>query len=192
MSLEKELLKRAESKCELCGSESDLKPFDVSPKGGNVDGAILTCGTCHEQLSDNSKIDANHWRCLNDSMWSTVPAVQVVAYRMLNQLKTEGWPQDLLDMMYMEEDTAAWAKKGVEDGDDSDKIIHKDSNGVVLQNGDSVVVIKDLNVKGSSIVAKRGEAVRNISLVWDNAEQIEGRVGGQQIVILTQYVKKTS
>jgi protein PhnA len=191
MSLEKELLKRAESKCELCGSESDLKPFDVSPKGGNVDGAILTCGICHEQLADNSKIEANHWRCLNDSMWSTVPAVQVVAYRMLNQLKSEGWPQDLLDMMYMEEDTAAWAKEGVDD-DDSEAIIHKDSNGVVLQNGDSVVVIKDLNVKGSSIVAKRGEAVRNISLVWDNAEQIEGKVGFQQVVLLTKYVKKTS
>ena len=191
MSLDKELLKRAESKCELCGSENDLKPFDVSPKGGNVDGAILACGVCHEQLSDDSKVDANHWRCLNDSMWSTVPAVQVVAFRMLTQLKSEGWPQDLLDMMYMEEDTKAWAKEGLAN-ESEQTIVHKDSNGIVLQNGDSVVVIKDLNVKGSSIVAKRGEAVRNISLVWDNAEQIEGRVGGQQIVILTQYVKKTS
>lgn len=191
MSLENDLKKRGESKCELCSSENNLKSFDVAPKGGSIDEAILTCNTCHEQLSDESKIDANHWRCLNDSMWSTVPAVQVVAYRVLNHLKAEGWPQDLLDMMYMEEDTAAWAKEGLEDEAD-EKIIHKDSNGVVLQNGDSVVVIKDLNVKGSSIVAKRGEAVRNISLVWDNAEQIEGRLCGQQIVILTQYVKKTS
>lgn len=191
MSLEKELLKRAGSKCELCGSENDLKAFGVSPKGGDADGSVLTCGICHEQLTEDSKVEANHWRCLNDSMWSTVPAVQVVAYRMLTKLKAEGWPQDLLDMMYMEEDTAIWAKEGVAD-EAEEKIVHKDSNGVVLQNGDSVVVIKDLNVKGSSIVAKRGEAVRNISLVWDNAEQIEGRVGGQQIVILTQYVKKTS
>lgn len=191
MSLEKELLSRAESKCELCGSVDDLHAFDVAPKGGNLDDTILTCGNCNDQLSDDSKIDPNHWRCLNDSMWSTVPAVQVVAYRMLNKLKAEGWPQDLLDMMYMEEDTAQWAKEGIE-YESEEKIVHKDSNGVVLQNGDSVVVMKDLNVKGSSIVAKRGEAVRNISLVWDNAEQIEGRVGGQQIVILTQYVKKTS
>ena len=191
MSLQKELLKRSESKCELCGSENGLMPFDVTPKGGDIASSILTCETCTEQLTDNSKIDANHWRCLNDSMWNTEPAVQVVAYRMLTQLKGEGWPQDLLDMMYMEEDTAAWAKEGMADESD-EAIVHKDSNGVVLQNGDSVVVIKDLNVKGSSIVAKRGEAVRNISLVWDNAEQIEGKVGGQQIVILTQYVKKTS
>jgi protein PhnA len=69
--------------------------------------------------------------------------------------------------------------------------VHKDSNGVTLQHGDSVVVIKDLNVKGSSLVAKRGTAVRNITLVSDNAEHIEGRVEGQHIVILTQYVKKS-
>ncbi len=191
MSLESDLNKRSDSKCELCASQNGLTPFGVKPKEGSVEGSINTCETCNEQLNDDAKIEANHWRCLNDSMWSTVPAVQVVAFRMLNKLKAEGWPQDLLDMMYMEEDTAAWAKEGMAVEND-EAIVHKDSNGVVLNQGDSVVVIKDLNVKGSSIVAKRGEAVRNISLVWDNAEQIEGRVGGQQIVILTQYVKKTS
>jgi protein PhnA len=45
-------------------------------------------------------------------------------------------------------------------------------------------------VKGSSLTAKRGTAVRNISLVPDNPEHIEGRVEGQQIVILTKFVKK--
>ena len=70
-------------------------------------------------------------------------------------------------------------------------IIHKDSNGVVLKQGDNVVIIKDLDVKGANIVAKRGTAVRRITLVKDNAEQIEGRVNDQHIVLLTQYVKKT-
>ena len=74
---------------------------------------------------------------------------------------------------------------------DENKIIHKDSNGVVLQDGDSVVLIKDLDVKGAGFTAKRGAAVHNIKLVWDNAEHIEGRVENQHIVILTQYVKKT-
>ena len=41
-----------------------------------------------------------------------------------------------------------------------------------------------------SFTAKKGTVVRNISLVPDNAGQIEGRVNGQRIVILTQYVKK--
>ncbi|GAK93595.1 alkylphosphonate utilization operon protein PhnA [Nonlabens ulvanivorans] len=43
-----------------------------------------------------------------------------------------------------------------------------------MKRGDSVVIIKDLDVKGSSLIAKRGTAVRNISLVHDNADQIEG------------------
>ena len=77
-----------------------------------VENHILICGTCKEQIEDPEKTDPNHWRCLNDSMWSTVPAVQVMAWRMLNRLKGEGWPQDLLDMMYMEEDQLAWAKAG--------------------------------------------------------------------------------
>jgi protein PhnA len=55
--------------------------------------------------------------------------------------------------------------------------------------GDSVVLIKDLKVKGSSMVAKQGTAVRNIRLDHDNAEFIEGKVDGQTIII-TQYVKK--
>ena len=72
---------------------------------------------------------------------------------------------------------------------EDDDIKHIDSNGVVLQAGDTVTLIKDLDVKGSSLVAKRGTAVRNIGLT-SNPEHIEGRVDGQRIVILTKYVKK--
>jgi Uncharacterized Zn-ribbon-containing protein involved in phosphonate metabolism len=68
--------------------------------------------------------------------------------------------------------------------------VHKDANGAVLQRGDNVVLIKDLPVKGAGFTAKRGTAVRGISLVADNPEHIEGRVEGQRIVILTQFVKK--
>ena len=63
--------------------------------------------------------------------------------------------------------------------------------GVELQTGDNVVLIKDLDVKGSSLVAKRGTAVRGISLVLDNPEHIEGKVEGQRIVILTKFTKKS-
>lgn len=136
---------------------------------------------------ENEAVESNHWRCLNDSMWSEVPAVKVIAYRMLNRLKAEGWPMDLLDMLYLDEETLGWAKA---EAAAETALVHKDSNGAILQAGDTVTIIKDLNVKGSSLVAKRGTAVRNITLVHDNAEQIEGRVEGQKIVILTQYVKK--
>ena len=104
----------------------------------------------------------------------------------------EGWPQDLLDMMYLEEENLKWAKSTGEGEEKENEIVHRDVNGVVLQAGDSVVLIKDLKVKGSSMVAKQGTAVRRISLDRDNAEYIEGKVGPTQIVIITKYVKKIS
>jgi protein PhnA len=123
-------------------------------------------------------------------MWSEVDAVKVISWRMLNRLRNEGWTRDLLEMMYLEDDVKKWAEASGDGIADDDKIIHKDANGVVLETGDTVVLIKDLNVKGGGFTAKRGTAVRKIILVHDNAEQIEGKVEGQQIVILTQYVKK--
>ena len=80
-----------------------------------------------------------------------------------------------------------WAKAGMDSGDG---VVHLDSNGTRLATGDTVVLIKDLEVKGANFTAKRGTAVRNIRLVHDNPEQLEGKVNGQSIVILTQYVKK--
>jgi protein PhnA len=105
-------------------------------------------------------------------------------------MRAAGWPKELLDMMYLDEDTLAWAQATGEGEEDENKVIHRDVNGVILATGDSVVLIKDLKVKGSSMVAKQGTAVRNIRLDHENAEYIEGRVDGQTIVIITQYVKK--
>lgn len=188
--MENTLKSRSGNKCELCGAAENLSIFEVpnSPQSG-LESAIYICGMCKEQIEDSEKIDSNHWRCLNDSMWSEVPAVQVMAWRMLNRLKHEGWPQDLLDMMYMDDETTAWAKAGLEKGGEK-KLIHRDSNGNILEAGDNVVLIKDLKVKGSSLVAKQGTTVRRISLDHENEKFIEGRVEGQQIVIVTDFVKK--
>jgi len=194
MSLEKELENRSGSVCELCGSTNELSAYEVtsSPVSG-ADANVFVCSTCKDQLVGKEELNINHWRCLNDSMWSTVPAVQVTAWRILNRIKAEGWPQDLLDMLYLEDDVLQWAKSSKENVESSDDVIvHKDSNGAVLNVGDTVVLIKDLNVKGGGFTAKRGTAVRNIGLVHDNPEQIEGRVNGQLIVLLTQYVKKSN
>ena len=190
MSLQQDLATRAGNQCELCTAKDHLNIYLVpsAPTEG-LDGHAFICGTCQEQYENDDKVDANHWRCLNDSMWNTNPPVQVLAWRMLHRLKNEGWPVDLLDMMYMEDATAKWAA-ATELMEGEEAIIHKDANGNILQAGDTVTLIKDLNVKGSSLTAKRGTAVRRISLVRDNAGQIEGKVEGQHIVILTQYVKK--
>lgn len=187
MQLEKILEKRAEGHCELCKSDAELEMYQPQPTREGAEGAAMICTNCRNQIDHPDKMDVNHWRCLNDSMWSDVPAVQVLAWRILHQLRAEGWPQDLLDMMYLEDEVAMWAK-ALEP--DEDAVIHLDSNGTQLEAGDTVILIKDLNVKGSSLVAKRGVAVRRISLDPNNAEYIEGKVDGQHIVILTKYVKK--
>ena len=190
MISEKELQLRSDNKCELCGNAENLMIFEVPNSPTDIgDTAILICETCREQTENPENVEPNHWRCLNDSMWSTIPEVQVMAWRMLNRLKAEGWPQDLLDMMYLDDETAAWAKAGIAENN-AEKIIHRDSNGVILEAGDSVVLIKDLKVKGSSMVAKQGTAVRRISLDHENEKYIEGKIDGQQIVIITDFVKK--
>lgn len=65
----------------------------------------------------------------------------------------------------------------------------KDSNGTILKDGDSVTVIKDLKVRGSSDVIKRGTMVKNIRLTDDPAE-IDCRVNKTAMVLRTEFVKK--
>lgn len=193
MNTEQALQARSESKCELCGATENLGVYEVPPtSNGSADECTLLCETCRVQVEHPDKVDANHWRCLNDSMWSQVPAVQVMAWRMLTRLSSEGWPQDLLDMLYLDEELLAWAQATGEGQTNDDAVKHVDSNGAVLEAGDTVTLIKDLDVKGANFTAKRGTAVRGISLVADNAEHIEGRVNGQKIVILTKFVKKSN
>lgn len=189
MANDKALIQRSGNKCELCGASEGLTEMEVTPSDGSVDKSILVCSTCDTQISTQA-FDANHWRCLNDSMWSQEPAVQVVAYRTLHALaKGEAWAQDLLDMMYLEEDVKAWAEEEIEFVDpDAEPTL--DCNGTELKAGDTVHLIKDLVVKGANFTAKRGTPVRNISLT-SNPEHIEGRVNGTRIVLVASYLKKS-
>jgi protein PhnA len=193
MSILQDLQSRSGNICELCTSNTTLEIYEVPPVStGGVDGSLFACNTCISQIKNIVPTDPNHWRCLNDSMWSEFRAVKIIVWRMLSRLRKEGWPQDLLDMLYLEDEDLRFAKETGEHLDESEKIIHRDSNGAILKAGDSVVLIKDLKVKGSSMVAKQGTAVRRISLDRDNPKYIEGKVGPTQIVIITDYVKKMS
>jgi len=193
MTLLEELQSRSGNQCELCTSQNNLEVYEIPPTStGGVDGSLLACDVCIGQIENPETTDANHWRCLNDSMWSEFRSVKIIAWRMLSRLRKECWPQDLLDMLYLEEEDLRFAKETGEHLDENEKIIHRDANGAILQAGDSVVLIKDLKVKGSSMVAKQGTAVRRISLDHENANYIEGKVGPTQIVIITDYVKKMS
>jgi protein PhnA len=183
---DKEYKERSNSQCELCTSTDDLAVYTVS---NAKEMGLYACKTCVEQMEDSEKIESNHWRCLNDSMWSEHDAVKIMAWRMLHRIK-ESWPEDLLGMFYIEDDILEIAKAAGDGEVDENQIIHRDVNGVVLDNGDSVVLVKDLKVKGSSMVAKQGTAVRNIRLDRENSEYIEGKVGPTLTVIITKYVKK--
>ncbi len=184
MSVEKELIARSGGKCELCGSEDGLSVLEVAPSDSTTSKSIYVCHTCRVGIEDKDAMDEAHFNCLNDSMWSEIPAVQVVAYRLLHALGR----QDLIDMIYMEEDVKEWADAGLPD---ENALVYKDANGVTLQAGDTVVITKDLDVKGTGFTAKRGTAVRNIGLVHNDAEHIEGRVNGVKIHILTKFLKKS-
>jgi protein PhnA len=150
----------------------------------------MICDKCRLQIEKKEELNGEHWRCLSESMWSEIAGVQVVSWRMLNRLRNESWAMDNLDMMYLDDDRLAWAKATNDHENDVTVELHKDCNGNTLQTGDTVVLIKSLDVKGSTLNAKMGTVVKNIRLVEENTEQIEGRIEGQVIVILTKYVRK--
>ena len=192
MDLKQALNERSESKCELCAATDNLQVYEVpqSPvDNSDVDNHILLCTTCRDNINNKESADANHWRCLNESMWTPVPAVQVMAWRLLNSIKEEGWPQDLLEMLYLEDDVKTWAESGLVDSEEEENELTLDSNGTPLNAGDSVTLIKDLVVKGANFTAKRGTVVKNISLT-SNPKHIEGRVNGTRIVLVSAFLKK--
>lgn len=166
--------------CALCSNDAPLiaTPVDGGPQGASVD----LCSDCLDQLQ--TLTTANHWRCLSGAMWSEDPATQVLAARILTQLSDQDWARDLAAQLWLPDDIRAWA-------DNVAKVSgHRDANGTPLAQGDTVVLIKDLPVKGAGFTAKRGTPVRGIALVADNPAHIEGRVEGQRIVILTEFVRR--
>lgn len=188
MSTEQTLRARSQHQCELCGQTEGLSVFEVSPSDGSAEQSVLICQTCRDQIEHPESMDTNHWRCLNDSMWSPVPAVQVLSYRVLHALRHEGWTQALLDMMYLDDEMKTWGDAGISNEED-DRKPTLDSNGTVLQEGDNVTLVKDLEVKGANFTAKRGTQVKNIHLT-DNPLHIEGKVNGTVLVLVAAYLKK--
>lgn len=191
MTLEEKLKERSGNKCELCEATGKLNVYEVPPQtGGYEENNILICDKCLAQVEKKEELDGSHWSVLTTSMWSEVPGVQVVSWRMLNRLRNETWAADSLDMMYLDDERLAWAKVTGDHENDASVDLHKDANGALLHEGDTVVLTKSLDVKGSTVNARVGTVVRNIHLVKDNTEQIEGRIEGQLIVILTKYVRR--
>ena len=185
-SFGKDLAKRCKSSCELCGENTSLAIFEVPPVSDpDFEKCVMICALCREQVENPDKINVNHWHCLNETAWSEVPAVQVLVWRLLEKLSSEPWAQDLKDQLYLDEEVVEWAEN---DGNKSSSNTF-DSNGAALFSGDSVTIIKDLDVKGAGFTAKRGTVVKNI-LVGDDPEHIEGRVNKTKIYLKTCFLKK--
>jgi protein PhnA len=111
MKLEEILLKRSRNVCELCGSDNDLLLYEVLPQNGrNEDNCIISCSKCRAQVDKKEELDGGHWKCISETMWSEIPGVQVIAWRMLNRLRNERWAADLLDMLYLDDEKLVWAK----------------------------------------------------------------------------------
>lgn len=192
MTLLEQLQQRSGGACELTGETDRLVTYEVPPAGkGMTEDTILVSEKALAQIEGKEPLDGAFWQQhLPGSMWSEVPAVQVVVWRLLNRLKDEAWAAENLDMLYLDEEMLAWAQSGEETVEATESDLHQDSNGTALENGDTVVLTKSLDVKGSSVNARIGTVVKNIRLVADNTDQIEGKIEGQQIVILTKYVRK--
>ena len=163
---------RSNSQCEFCGASGSLGPVALAPAG-----EVVLCPVCRGE----EDAGAGHWRCLEGAAWSAEPVVQFAVWRKLGEI-SEPWAAETRQGMVLSSEAEGWAAIPV--------VEHKDCHGARLTQGDTVVLIKDLVVKGAGFTAKRGTAVRGISLVPDNPGQIEGRVEGQRIVILTEFVKR--
>lgn len=180
------LAARAEGRCELCGQTEDLDAFEAAPDA-SADQAVLACATCRAQLAGEAELNPKHWYCLQEAAWSAVPAVQVVAWRQLHRLD-EAWARDLLDQLYLDEETLAWAQAGLP-VEESPAVVVVDAHGTPLADGDTVTLIKDLDVKGAGFTAKRGTVVKGIRL-GDDPTHVEGKVNGIAIFLKAEFLKK--
>ncbi|UJR82680.1 PhnA domain-containing protein [Sandaracinus amylolyticus] len=187
--LDRALGARAGGRCELCGATEALRVYVVPPRSAAPDTSVLVCGTCAAQLAGDAALDPTHWFCLKESIWSEVPVVQVVGLRLLARLGDASWAAELRAQIWVPDEVQAWADDVPAEAEPDVDAPTLDSHGAPLATGDSVTLIKDLDVKGAGFVAKRGTLVKNIRLTDDPAH-VEGKVNGVAIVLKTQFLKK--
>jgi protein PhnA len=110
----KDLVRRSRSKCELCDKSGvkldtyELLPIEEEP---TVDGCIFICDGCRKQVLEPRKMIPSYWRCLNNALWSEVPAVQVMSVRILRCLAKakHHWAEELLEHASLEPDLEEWS-----------------------------------------------------------------------------------
>ena len=169
--------------CELCGSDDGVSVVELPVSDTSEEQSVYLCTNCNTQI-DSGDLDESHFNCLNDSMWSETPAAKIMSYILWSRLGR----QDMIEMMYLEEDELNLAQQAV--NAEANKLVYRDANGVELHTGDSIVILKDLEVKGAGFTAKRGTTVTRIGLAPGDEGHVEGRVNGTKIFIKTEFIKK--
>lgn len=110
--LGKDLTRRSRAKCELCttsGVALSIYEVPVAPKDPDLDHVLHLCESCTSQLEKPRSIQPSHWRILSETIWSEVPAAQVLSVRILKHLgRSEAWAQEILESAYLDEDLTAW------------------------------------------------------------------------------------
>lgn len=111
--LGKDLARRAKSKCELTGvSGVPLRAYEIPPVAAEPElgRTLLVSERCFEILENPTKLKGREWQGLVETVWSELPAAQVVAWRMLSHLaKAEDWAREALDEVFLEEEVEKWA-----------------------------------------------------------------------------------
>lgn len=112
--LGKDLARRARSRCELCETSGvPLRAYEVPPAPPEpaMDRCALVCHNCEDALTNPRLPLADaEWRCLGNTLWSDVPAVQVAVVRLLRRLAPRAdWARELLEDALLDEGTLAWA-----------------------------------------------------------------------------------
>lgn len=110
----KDLARRAKSKCEITGvSGVSLKAYEIPPVGEEPDfeKTLLVSLECVDALENPGKMAGRGWQCLVEAVWSEMPGVQVVAWRMLSELaKREDWAREALEEVFLDPEIEEWAR----------------------------------------------------------------------------------
>jgi protein PhnA len=112
-SFGKNLVRRSGSSCEMCGDHGvtlgiyELPPVPSTP---DYDRCLFVCNECRDQLDNPRKLKVDHWRCLNNTVWSETAVIQALSIRLLKKIaKDHSWAEELLEQVFPDPEIAEMA-----------------------------------------------------------------------------------
>lgn len=112
----KDLVRRSRSRCECCnrsGAKLDIFEIEPLPEEPSPDHALFLCESCIKQIQHPKKMNPHDWRCLHETLWSELPALQVLTIRLLRRLanRNETWACELLEQHILDPDIEEWSNQ---------------------------------------------------------------------------------